>query len=80
MAELSLHWRAESQWRWPTYGELFQKIRPPRRPELQGAEPQERRSLARRFALHIDDGLGGHLETLELAKPFLAWAEWDETP
>jgi hypothetical protein len=27
----------------------------------------------------MDDGLGGYLATIGIAKPFLAYAEWEET-
>lgn len=28
--------------------------------------------------LRMDDGLGGHLSVIGIAKPFLVYSEWDE--
>ncbi len=73
-----LSWRAEVPWTWPSYAELFQKYGdhhaqsfplPNARSLLQGPD----------FCLWMDDGLGGHLSTIALAKPFLAYSEWEET-
>lgn len=76
---LTLRWRAEIPWKWPTYDELFLKYGDH---HAQNFSLPNLKSLllGRRHALYVDDGLGGHLQTLGLAKPFLAWAEWDETP
>ncbi|MEO0514793.1 MAG: hypothetical protein AAF086_05795 [Planctomycetota bacterium] len=72
-----LAWRAEIPWVWPTYDELFEKYGdhhaqnfglPNLRSMLFGPE----------YMLRVDDGLGGHLPKLGLAKPFLAYAEWEE--
>ncbi len=76
----TLRWRAEFLWKWPTYDELFRKYGDP---HAQNFKVPNLKSFLRgpRHALHIDDGLGGHLETLGLAKPFDVWAEWrDPTP
>ncbi len=35
-------------------------------------------ALGQEHALFVDNGLGEHLVTLNLARPFLAFAEWDE--
>ena len=73
-----LHWRAEVPWEWPSYESLHIKYGnyhaesfplPNARAILHGS----------RFALHIDNGLGQYLTHLELARPFLVFAEWDET-
>lgn len=73
-----LSWRAEVPWTWPTYAELFQKYGdhhaqsfplPNARSVLQG----------QKYCLYMDDGLGGHLSKIGLAKPFLAYSEWEET-
>jgi hypothetical protein len=73
-----LSWRAEVPWTWPSYAELFQKYGdhhaqsfplPNARSLLQGPD----------YCLYMDDGLGGHLSTIGLAKPFLAYSEWEET-
>jgi hypothetical protein len=75
---LVLSWRAEVPWSWPTYAELFQKYGdyhaqsfpiPNARSVLQGPK----------YCLRMDDGLGGHLSTIGIAKPFLAYSEWEET-
>lgn len=75
---LVLSWRAEVPWTWPTYEELFQKYGdyhaqifplPNARSVLQGPK----------YCLSMDDGLGGHLSTIGIAKPFLAYSEWEET-
>jgi hypothetical protein len=72
-----LSWRAEVPWTWPTYEELFKKYGdyhaqcfslPNARSVLGGSE----------HCLHVDDGLGGHLSAIGLAKPFLVFAEWKE--
>jgi hypothetical protein len=74
---LLLRWRAELPWQWPSYQSLYDKYGdyhaqcfplPNARSLLQGA----------RYYLWVDDGLGEYLAQLGLAKPFLAWAEWDE--
>jgi hypothetical protein len=73
-----LAWRAEVPWTWPTYEELFQKygnyhaqcfVLPNARSLIQGPK----------YALHMDDGLGGYLAIIGIAKPFLAYTEWEET-
>jgi hypothetical protein len=75
---VALTWRAEVPWTWPTYQEIFQKYGdyhaqsfplPNARSVIQGSE----------HCLRVDDGLGGHLSTIGLAKPFLAYSEWGET-
>lgn len=73
----TLRWRAEFLWKWPTYDELFLKYG---NHHAQNFRVPNLKSilLGPRHALHIDDGLGGHLETLGLAKPFQVWAEWDD--
>jgi hypothetical protein len=73
-----LSWRAEVPWTWPTYEELVKKYGdyhaqcfslPNARSVLGGSEHH----------LRVDDGLGGHLSAIGLAKPFLVFAEWKET-
>ena len=34
--------------------------------------------FGRQYALFVDNGLGEHLSRVGLAKPFLAFAEWEE--
>lgn len=74
---LLLRWRAELPWQWPSYPSLCDKYGdyhalcfplPNARSLLQGP----------RYSLWIDDGLGEYLAQVGLAKPFLAWSEWDE--
>jgi len=71
------HVRAEVPWFWPSYASLRQKY---------GSEHAESFPLpnaqsllfGRKLALYVDNGLGQYLVELGLAKPFLAYAEWDE--
>ncbi len=71
------HWRAEVPWQWPSYQSLKRKY---------GDYHAESFPLpnlmalvfGRKHALYVDNGLGEYLVELGLAKPFLAFAEWDE--
>lgn len=71
------HVRAEVPWFWPSYASLRQKY---------GSEHAESFPLpnlqsllfGQKLALYVDNGLGQYLVELGLAKPFLAYAEWDE--
>jgi hypothetical protein len=75
--ELSLHWRAELPWKWPTYDSLAKAHGDPRSQRF--PLPNARSILAgSEYCLWMDDGLGQQLEVLGLAKPFLVCAEWDE--
>lgn len=75
--ESRLAWRAEIPWVWPTYDELFAQYGDH---HAQNFSLPNLRSLlfGPEHMLRVDDGLGGHLPTLGLAKPFLAYAEWEE--
>ncbi len=75
---LVLHWRAEVPWTWPTYKELLQKYGDY---HAQSFPLPNVRSLIQgsKYCLHMDDGLGGHLPAIGIAKPFLAYSEWEET-
>jgi hypothetical protein len=75
---LVLSWRAEVPWTWPTYAEIFQKYGDY---HAQSFPLPNARSvlLGPKYRLRMDDGLGGHLSMLGLAKPFLAYSEWEET-
>jgi len=72
-----IHWRAECPWQWPSYESLFEKY---------GSYHAENFPLPNylsmvsgpQYCLRIDNGLGGYLETLGIAKPFLVWSEWSE--
>lgn len=74
---ITLRWRAEFPWKWPTYDELFRKYGDH---HAQNFKVPNLKSMVldRRHALHIDDGLGGHLEAIGLARSFPVWAQWDE--
>ena len=74
---VALHWRAEVPWKWPSYASLHDKYGdyhaqcfpiPNARSWLQG--PQ--------YCLRMDDGSGGYLAEIGLAKPFLVYSEWEE--
>jgi hypothetical protein len=72
-----LHFRAEVPWVWPTYSSLAQKYGDPHAesfplPNLQSLV------LGQEHALFVDNGLGGYLAEIGLAKPFLAFAEWSD--
>jgi len=72
-----VHWRAGLPWKWPSYESLHNKYGtyhaqcfpiPNLRSWLQGSQ----------YCLRIDDGLGGYLAEIGLAKPFLVFSEWEE--
>ncbi|GEM_PF-968023 len=74
---LKIQWRAETPWHWPSYDNLLKTYGdyhawcfpvPNARSLLFGPK----------YCLHLDDGLGGHLVNLGLAKPFLVYSEWEE--
>lgn len=72
-----LRWRAEVPWIWPSYAQLQRKYGTPHGesfplPNLPSL------FLGSRHALRIDNGLGEHLTRIGLARPFLAYAEWEE--
>ena len=75
--QLKLSWRVEMPWVWPTYPELYAKYGTY---HAQNFALPNLRSLfgGRRHMLQVDDGLGGHLPALGLAKPFRVYAQWDE--
>jgi hypothetical protein len=73
----ALHWRAEVPWFWPSYASLEQKYGSPHGesfplPNLQSI------LFGRDHSLFVDNGLGEYLAQVGLAKPFLAFSEWDE--
>jgi hypothetical protein len=76
-ARCTSHLRAEVPWYWPSYECLRQK---------HGSYHAESFPLpnlkawlfGRQHALFVDNGLGQYLVNLGLARPFLAYAEWDE--
>lgn len=72
-----IHWRAEVPWEWPTYESILKSYgnyhaRSFPLPNASSILAGSQRSL------RIDDGLGGYLPAIGLAKPFLAYSEWDE--
>lgn len=75
--ELTIRWRAECPWEWPSYESQLRKYG--NRSHWCFPLPNARSVLfGRKHALRIDDGLGGHLVELGLAKPFLVWSEWED--
>jgi hypothetical protein len=75
--KLTIRWRAECPWEWPSYASLFEKYG---EHHAQCFPLPNALSvlLSPQHCLRIDDGLGGHLVTLGIAKPFLVWSEWTE--
>jgi hypothetical protein len=71
------HFRAEVPWSWPSYASLRKKYGHPHA-ESFPLPNLETLLFGRRHALYVDNGLGEHLVTLGLAKPFLAFSEWEE--
>jgi hypothetical protein len=72
-----LKWRAEVPWTWPSYASLEERHGSPHAecfpiPSLRSLV------LGERWALRVDNGLGEHLAQEGLARPFLAYGEWDE--
>lgn len=71
------HYRAEVPWEWPSYESLRKKYGTPHAETF--PLPNLRSVIAgSQYALHIENGLGEYLVRLGLAKPFVAWGEWDE--
>ncbi len=69
------HYRAEVPWEWPSYESLRNRYGTP---HAETFVLPNARTLLGGPALHIENGLGEYLVRLGLAKPFVAWAEWDE--
>ena len=75
--EITLGWRAEVPWIWPSYESLFRKHN-----EYHAecfAIPNLRMLAGKKYALYIDNGLGEYLTQIGLAKSFLVFAEWEES-
>jgi hypothetical protein len=72
-----LDWRAEVPWVWPTYSSLAEKYGDA---HAESFPLPSLRSLilGEQHALYVDNGLGGYLAELGLAKSFLAYAEWSD--
>jgi hypothetical protein len=71
------HYRATVPWEWPSYEELRRRYGTPHAETF--PLPNARSALfGDRYALRVENGLGEYLVRLGLARPFLAWAEWDE--
>lgn len=72
-----IQWRAECPWEWPSYDDMFEKY---------GKHHAQTFALpnllgiigGRDYCLQLDDGLGGQLAELGIAKSFLVYAEWTE--
>jgi hypothetical protein len=73
-----LEWSAEVPWTWPTYEVLEARYGDPRE-ERHGLPNLTSLFRGPSHALHIGNGLGGHLATLGLARPFVAHGSWRET-
>jgi hypothetical protein len=73
-----LRWRAEVPWIWPSYPRLKKEYG---NYHAESFPLPTLRSIVfgRRHALFVDNGLGEYLVQLGLARPFLAFAEWDES-
>lgn len=72
---LTLQWRADLPWKWPSYHTPAGEHDPHAKFPLPNA-----RSLLQgsRYCLRMDDGLGQQLEELGLAKPFQVYSVWQE--
>jgi hypothetical protein len=70
-------WRGEVPWQWPSYKSLKRKRG---RYHAESFPMPNAYSLVagQKHALRIDNGLGEYLVQLDLAKPFVAYAEWEE--
>lgn len=75
--KLTVKWRAECPWEWPSYASLFEKYGE-HHAQCFPLPNAKSLVLGSQHCLRVDDGLGGHLVTLGLAKPFLVWSEWTE--
>lgn len=74
---LLLRWRAEMPWQWPTYASLEARYGTPHAQSF--PLPNARSLLAGpEHALYLDDGLGGYLAQLGLARPFMVYSAWQE--
>ncbi len=72
----TLRWRAEVPWIWPSYASLKKKYGDYHAESF--PLPNLKCIFGRQHALYVDNGLGEYLVHLGLAKPFLAFAEWEE--
>jgi hypothetical protein len=76
-AHCATHVRAEVPWSWPTYASLLQK-HGSYHAESFPLPNLKSLLLGQQHALFVDNGLGQYIVNLGLARPFLAYAEWDE--
>ena len=74
---LTLAWRAEVPWQWPTYESLFEKYGD-HHAQCFPLPNAGSIILGPERCLWINNGLGGHLPRLGLAKPFLVYSRWQE--
>jgi hypothetical protein len=74
---MQLRWRADMPWKWPSYAEILERYGSY---HAQNFPLPSARSLLvdPTYELTLDDGLGGYLETVGLAKSFLAYSTWEE--
>ena len=74
-----LRFRAEVPWIWPSYASLTKKYGTPHAESF--PLPNVRSLfLGSSHALYVDNGLGHYLEEVGIARSFLAFAEWSESP
>jgi hypothetical protein len=75
---VTFSWRAEMPWQWPSYEDTYERYG-----DYHGQSfplPNARSLLfGPDYCLYLDDGLGGCLEDLGMAKAFLVHAEWEES-
>lgn len=74
---LVLAWRAEVPWQWPSYESLKEKHGDYHAESFPLPNPTSV-VLGMDHALFVDNGLGEHLVHLGLARPFVAFSEWEE--
>lgn len=74
---IQIQWRAEVPWEWPSYASLIEKHRDP---HAESFPIPNASCLIKSIhgAVYIDNGLGEYITHLGLAKPFIAYAEWEE--
>ncbi|PJZ71099.1 hypothetical protein CH373_00840 [Leptospira perolatii] len=69
-------WRAEVPWYWPSYDSLKKKYGDYHAESF--PLPNLASIIFGSSPLYVDNGLGGYLVQLDIAKPFVAFSEWEE--
>ena len=74
---IQIRWRAEVPWEWPSYASLTEKHGDP---HAESCPIPNASCLIKGIdgAIFIDNGLGEYLTHLDIAKSFIAYAEWTE--